>query len=82
MRDGATEWGWGVVVNVVKKLQSTTVGAGGVASNYVVDTLLHCSASSSGENGSRTKPCPPCADEKGEMHVVGLISFDICFIFV
>ncbi|KAF3325604.1 superkiller viralicidic activity 2-like 2 isoform X1 [Carex littledalei] len=52
------------------KLPSSTVGAGGVASNYVVDTLLHCSTSSSGENGSRSKPCPPCADEKGEMHVV------------
>lgn len=75
MRDGTTEWGWGVVVNVVKKSLSSTVGAGGVASNYIVDTLLHCSSSLSGENGSTSKPCPPRADEKGEMHVVGLISF-------
>ncbi|KAJ4754730.1 ATP-dependent RNA helicase [Rhynchospora pubera] len=71
VRDGATEWGWGVVVNVVKKSPSaSTVGAGGVASNYIVDTLLHCSSGLSGENGSHSKPCPPRADEKGEMHVV------------
>jgi ATP-dependent RNA helicase DOB1 len=70
------------VVNVVKKSSSSsTVGAGGVSSNYIVDTLLHCSSSLSGENGSDSKPCPPRADEKGEMHVVGLISFNICIIF-
>lgn len=80
MRDGSTEWGWGVVVNVVKKpSSSSTVGAGGVANNYIVDTLLHCSASLSGENGSRAKPCPPRAGEKGEMHVVSLIQFHLIY---
>jgi ATP-dependent RNA helicase DOB1 len=81
VRDGTTEWGWGVVVNVVKKSSSSsTVGTGGVSSNYIVDTLLHCSSSLSGENGSGSKPCPPHPDEKGEMHVVGLILFNIFII--
>ncbi|KAL1326378.1 hypothetical protein HN51_036463 [Arachis hypogaea] len=60
VREGGTDWGWGVVVNVVKK------PAGG---GYIVDTLLHCSPSSN-ENSSRPKPCPPRPGEKGEMHVV------------
>ncbi|CAK8579420.1 unnamed protein product [Lathyrus sativus] len=59
VREGGTDWGWGVVVNVVKK----PVGG------YIVDTLLHCSPSSN-ENSTRSKPCPPRLGEKGEMHVV------------
>lgn len=59
IREGGTDWGWGVVVNVVKK----PVGG------YIVDTLLHCS-SGSNENTVRPKPCPPRPREKGEMHVV------------
>uniref|UniRef100_A0A0E0IYU7 Helicase ATP-binding domain-containing protein n=1 Tax=Oryza nivara TaxID=4536 RepID=A0A0E0IYU7_ORYNI len=73
VRDGSTDWGWGVVVNVVKKPpQSGTLPPALSASrgnNYIVDTLLHCS-SSSNENGSRSKPLPPRPGEKGEMHVV------------
>ncbi|KAF3952671.1 hypothetical protein CMV_021797 [Castanea mollissima] len=69
IREGGTDWGWGVVVNVVKR-PSTGVGSlpsrGG---GYIVDTLLHCSPGSS-ENSSRPKPCPPRPGEKGEMHVV------------
>jgi len=61
VREGGTDWGWGVVVNVVKK------PSGG---GYIVDTLLHCSPCST-ENNSRPKPCPPRPGEKGEMHVVG-----------
>ncbi|KAI3814768.1 hypothetical protein L1987_14412 [Smallanthus sonchifolius] len=71
VREGGTDWGWGVVVNVVKKpapplgsLPPTSRG-----SNYIVDTLLHCSIGSS-ESGSRPRPCPPRSGEKGEMHVV------------
>ncbi|KAI3803198.1 hypothetical protein L1987_31347 [Smallanthus sonchifolius] len=71
VREGGTDWGWGVVVNVVKKpppppgsLTPTSRG-----SSYIVDTLLHCSIGSS-ESGSRPKPCPPRSGEKGEMHVV------------
>ncbi|RDY13675.1 DExH-box ATP-dependent RNA helicase DExH10, partial [Mucuna pruriens] len=60
VREGGTDWGWGVVVNVVKKPSE-----GG----YLVDTLLHCSPGSS-ENSSRPKPCLPRPGEKGEMHVV------------
>ncbi|XP_027919030.1 DExH-box ATP-dependent RNA helicase DExH10 [Vigna unguiculata] len=60
IREGGTDWGWGVVVNVVKK------PSGG---GYIVDTLLHCSPCST-ENNSRPKPCPPRPGEKGEMHVV------------
>ncbi|KAK2385318.1 Helix-loop-helix protein 2 [Trifolium repens] len=59
VREGGTDWGWGVVVNVVKK----PVGG------YIVDTLLHCSPGSN-ENNIRPKPCPPRPGEKGEMHVV------------
>ncbi|CAN1323952.1 DExH-box ATP-dependent RNA helicase DExH10 [Linum perenne] len=58
VREGGTDWGWGVVVNVVKK-----------PSGYIVDTLLNCTPGSS-ESGSRPRPCPPRAGEKGEMHVV------------
>ncbi|GAV86028.1 DEAD domain-containing protein/Helicase_C domain-containing protein/DSHCT domain-containing protein/rRNA_proc-arch domain-containing protein [Cephalotus follicularis] len=68
VREGSTDWGWGVVVNVIKKSSggSTLPSRGGY---YIVDTLLHCSPGSS-ENGSRPKPCPPTPGEKGEMHVV------------
>ncbi|KAJ0090258.1 hypothetical protein Patl1_14028 [Pistacia atlantica] len=69
VREGGTDWGWGVVVNVVKKPSAglgTLPPRGG---GYIVDTLLHCSTGSN-ENGSRPKPCPPHPGEKGEMHVV------------
>ncbi|GJN07285.1 hypothetical protein PR202_ga25105 [Eleusine coracana subsp. coracana] len=73
VRDGSTDWGWGVVVNVVKKppASGTLLPAlsASRSNNYIVDTLLHCSSSSS-ENGSRSKPCPARSGEKGEMHVV------------
>ncbi|XP_022753462.1 DExH-box ATP-dependent RNA helicase DExH10 isoform X3 [Durio zibethinus] len=68
VREGSIDWGWGVVVNVVKRPSAvgTLPARGG---GYIVDTLLHCSPGSS-ENGARPKPCPPCPGEKGEMHVV------------
>ncbi|GAA0163230.1 DNA metabolism protein [Lithospermum erythrorhizon] len=74
VREGGTDWGWGVVVNVVKKppAPSGSLPAALSASRgntYIVDILLHCSVESS-ENGSRPKPCPPGPGEKGEMHVV------------
>ncbi|KAA8535861.1 hypothetical protein F0562_030819 [Nyssa sinensis] len=74
VREGGTDWGWGVVVNVVKK-PAAALGTLPPApsslrgTSYIVDTLLHCSHGSS-ENGSRPKPCPPRPGEKGEMHVV------------
>lgn len=74
VRDGTTEWGWGVVVNVVKKpsmppstLPSNILGSR--TSSYIVDTLLHC-ASGLTSDGPRPKPCPPLPRQKGEMHVV------------
>jgi len=70
VRDGGTDWGWGVVVNVVKKPSAgLPPGAAPRGSSYIIDTLLHCSPGLSG-NGSRSKPCPPRPGEKGEMHVV------------
>ncbi|AQK90660.1 DExH-box ATP-dependent RNA helicase DExH10 [Zea mays] len=73
VRDGSTDWGWGVVVNVVKKPPASgtlpPALSASRSNNYTVDTLLHCSSNSS-ENGSRSKPCPPRPGEKGEMHVV------------
>ncbi|KAD6794857.1 hypothetical protein E3N88_05753 [Mikania micrantha] len=69
VKEGGTDWGWGVVVNVVKK-QAPPIGSlPSRGSSYIVDTLLHCSISSN-ESGSRPKPCPPRSGEKGEMHVV------------
>ncbi|KVH87955.1 hypothetical protein Ccrd_024697 [Cynara cardunculus var. scolymus] len=74
VREAGTDWGWGVVVNVVKKpapplglLPPTMSSSRG--SSYIVDTLLHCSIGSS-ESGSRPRPCPPRSGQKGEMHVV------------
>ncbi|WOG90986.1 hypothetical protein DCAR_0310234 [Daucus carota subsp. sativus] len=74
VREGGTDWGWGVVVNVVKSpsaapgtLPSALSSSRGC--NYIVDTLLHCSIGSN-ENGARPKPCLPRPGEKGEMHVV------------
>lgn len=69
VREGGTDWGWGVVVNVVKKLSAGVGTLPSRGGGYIVDTLLHCSPGSS-ENGSRPKPCPPNPGEKGEMHVV------------
>ncbi|KAL3642841.1 Helix-loop-helix protein 2 [Castilleja foliolosa] len=74
VREGGTDWGWGVVINVVKKTppSSSSVPAALASSrsnSYIVDTLLHCSLGSSA-NGSQPKPCPPRLGEKGEMHVV------------
>lgn len=73
VREGGTDWGWGVVVNVVKKAPAGGTLPSALSSSrgggYIVDTLLHCSPGST-ENGSRPKPCPPHPGEKGEMHVV------------
>ncbi|KAL7246414.1 hypothetical protein ACSBR2_001504 [Camellia fascicularis] len=74
VREAGTDWGWGVVINVVKKPPATLGTLPPALSSsrgisYIVDTLLHCSIGSS-ENGSRPKPCPPRPGEKGEMHVV------------
>lgn len=73
VREGGTDWGWGVVVNVVKKAPTGGTLPSALSSSrgggYIVDTLLHCSPGST-ENGSRPKPCPPHPGEKGEMHVV------------
>ncbi|KAJ8755567.1 hypothetical protein K2173_022146 [Erythroxylum novogranatense] len=69
VREGGTDWGWGVVVNVLKK---PSAGSGMLPSRgagYIVDTLLHCSPGPT-ESGSRPRPCPPRPGEKGEMHVV------------
>ncbi|KAK1417049.1 hypothetical protein QVD17_26171 [Tagetes erecta] len=71
IREGGTDWGWGVVVNVVKK-PAPPPGSSlptSRASSYIVDTLLHCSISSS-KGGSRPKSSLPRSGEKGEMHVV------------
>ncbi|KAJ4828638.1 DExH-box ATP-dependent RNA helicase DExH10, partial [Turnera subulata] len=57
VREGGTDWGWGVVVNVVKKPNFARDGG------YIVDTLLHCSPGPS-ESGSRPRPCPPQPGEK------------------
>jgi ATP-dependent RNA helicase DOB1 len=75
VREGGNEWGWGVVVNVVRKSPAgqrvlpSAVVMGSPASSYSVDTLLHC-ASGLPQEGQRLRPrpCPPGG--RGEMHVV------------
>lgn len=74
VREGGTDWGWGVVVNVVKKPQAISSSmpaelASSRGNSYIVDALLHCSMSTN-ENGSQPKPSPPRPGEEGEMHVV------------
>ncbi|KAL8492716.1 hypothetical protein ACS0TY_024058 [Phlomoides rotata] len=74
VREGGTDWGWGVVVNVVKRPSAVSSSlpaalASSRSNTYIVDALLHCSLGTS-ENGSQPKPCPPHPGEKGEMHVV------------
>ncbi|CAN0901306.1 DExH-box ATP-dependent RNA helicase DExH10 [Linum grandiflorum] len=69
VREGGTDWGWGVVVNVVKKPSTGTGMLPSHGCGYIVDTLLHCTPGSN-QSGSRSKPCPPQPGEKGEMHVV------------
>lgn len=73
--EGGTDWGWGVVVNVMKKPSASSGSlpaalASARGNTYIVDTLLHCSLGGSKEAGSRPKPSPPRPGEKGEMHVV------------
>ena len=77
VRDGTTEWGWGVVVNVVKNpsMPPSTLPSHILCSrtsSYIVDTLLHC-ASGLTSDGPRPKPCPALPRQKGEMHVVSWI---------
>ncbi|KAF3437280.1 hypothetical protein FNV43_RR20033 [Rhamnella rubrinervis] len=69
VREGGTDWGWGVVVNVLKNTSVGSVTLTSRGGGYIVDTLLQCSSVSS-ENISRPKPCPARPGEKGEMHVV------------
>ncbi|XP_002963518.2 DExH-box ATP-dependent RNA helicase DExH10 [Selaginella moellendorffii] len=84
VRDGADDWGWGVVINVVKKptpggpLPSTIVAAPRAAS-YLVDTLLLC-APGMELDGSRLKPRPCSPGQKGEMHVVPVQMTLLCAI--
>lgn len=83
VRDGADDWGWGVVVNVVKKQpggQSTlpsSILMSPRPSFYLVDTLLYC-ASGAVQDGPRQKPRPCAKGEKGEMHVVPVQMTLIC----
>ncbi|MCO5560310.1 hypothetical protein L7F22_013922 [Adiantum nelumboides] len=83
VRDGADDWGWGVVVNVVKKQpggQSTlpsSILMSPRPSFYLVDTLLHC-ATAATQDGPRQKPRPCAKGEKGEMQVVPVQMTLIC----
>lgn len=76
VREGGTDWGWGVVVNVIRKPATGSgplpSGSSSSRGGYIVDTLLHCSEGSH-ENSARTRPSPALPGEKGEMHVVSLL---------
>ena len=63
VRDGAVEWGWGVVIGCLGKLhmdQSET-------ENIAVDTLLSCAADAGGEP---VRPLTPRAADEGPATVV------------
>lgn len=83
VRDGADDWGWGVVVNVVKKqpggqsILPSSILMSPRPSFYLVDTLLYC-ASGVVQDGPRQKPRPCLKGEKGEMHVVPVQMSLIC----
>lgn len=76
VRDGVDEWGWGVVVSVVKRPPRTAnvIKNGSIpapAENYIADTLLHCAPENGRGDRSRRpqpRPCPPGQD--GEMQVI------------
>ncbi len=47
VQDGSVDWGWGVVVSVLRTgAAGKQQGAGHAASAYVVDTLLCCAPGS------------------------------------
>ncbi|GLJ10341.1 hypothetical protein SUGI_0126470 [Cryptomeria japonica] len=73
VRDGVTEWGWGVIVNTVKKPPASGILPSTILTNrtssYLVDTLLHCTSTMTSD-GPRPKPRPALPGQKGEMHVV------------
>lgn len=83
VRDGADEWGWGVVINVVKKqpagqgILPSSIFMSPRSSFYLVDTLL-CCAPGLLQNGPRPRPRPCPQGEKGEMHVVPVQMSLIC----
>eukprot|EP00850_Spirogloea_muscicola_P022162 SM000280S10717 [mRNA] locus=s280:13847:18973:+ [translate_table: standard] len=75
VRDGSDDWGWGVVLNVVRRplpQGGPTLSHSPAASHYIVDTLLNCAPQKGGAPGkgakNRPRPCPP--GTKGEMHVI------------
>lgn len=67
VKNGAEDWGWGVIVNFQKK-KNVNKSVAGDASDYVVDMLLSCSADSTAK-----KPKPAEAGEKGQMLVVPVL---------
>ncbi|KAH7431683.1 hypothetical protein KP509_08G061100 [Ceratopteris richardii] len=83
VRDGADDWGWGVVVNVVKKQsggQSTLPSSVLMSPRqglYLVDTLLYCSTNTN-QDGPRPRPKPCSKGEKGEMQVIPVQMSLIC----
>eukprot|EP00850_Spirogloea_muscicola_P003714 SM000015S01214 [mRNA] locus=s15:498593:502321:- [translate_table: standard] len=75
VRDGPDDWGWGVVLNVVRRplpQAGPTLTHSPAASHYIVDTLLNCAPQKGSAPGkgakNRPRPCP--AGTKGEMHVI------------
>eukprot|EP00252_Welwitschia_mirabilis_P018829 TRINITY_DN4218_c0_g1_i1.p1 TRINITY_DN4218_c0_g1~~TRINITY_DN4218_c0_g1_i1.p1 ORF type:complete len:993 (+),score=171.89 TRINITY_DN4218_c0_g1_i1:142-3120(+) len=74
IREGTTDWGWGVVVNVVKKPPSRpstlpSVIMSSRSTSYIVDTLLTCAPGLTNDS-TPLKPSPVVPGQKGEMQVV------------
>eukprot|EP00252_Welwitschia_mirabilis_P018830 TRINITY_DN4218_c0_g2_i1.p1 TRINITY_DN4218_c0_g2~~TRINITY_DN4218_c0_g2_i1.p1 ORF type:complete len:828 (+),score=139.42 TRINITY_DN4218_c0_g2_i1:229-2712(+) len=80
VREGTTDWGWGVIVNVGKKPTSRTSTLPSDASHsthYLLDTLLICIPTST-DDGLRPMPSDLPSGEMAEMHVVPVQLSHIC----
>lgn len=70
IREGALDWGWGIIVSVMRKAVAVNAGVQaedlGPASAYILDVLLSCDAASV----KAGRPMPLSKDGNAEMHVL------------
>jgi ATP-dependent RNA helicase DOB1 len=66
VQEPGCDWGWGIVVSVLRQRGASSISTG-TAAEYTVDTLLHCAGE---EAGRGKRPVPPGPGDAGAMHVV------------
>jgi len=66
VKDGETDWGWGVIVNFQKK-QEKSGNDSNQGKQYIVDILLNCSPENAG------KPKPATSNENPNLQVVPVL---------